>query len=205
MENMIKLHTENFDAVHTEVSSADLDGTPVLRITKSDKINLFDQNTYAKISDLEFHNGVIECRLLSRLLPNAPDFARGFIGIVFRTNSDNSEFESFYVRPTNGRNCTDAVRKAHGCQYFSFPGYTFDYFREFGITEYEAPVNLALDEWFTLKAVISDEQGAFYINEQRVLTVTDMKHGKGKHGSVGIFVDIGTEAFVSEMKVICED
>lgn len=47
----------------------------------------------------------------------------------------------------------------------------------------------------------------FYIdqNPEPVLVVEDMKHGAGEKGSVGIFVDIGTEAFVSELKVTCTD
>lgn len=73
----------------------------------------------AKVKDLQFHNGTIEVKLLSRLLPDAPDFARGFIGIVYRANADNSEFEAFYVRPANGRTCTDAGRRAHGLNLIS--------------------------------------------------------------------------------------
>ncbi len=205
MEKIVTMQAGNFEAVHTSVSNTELDGKTVLRVTKKDKIDQYDQNTYAKMNGLQFHNGTIECKMLSRLLPDAPDFARGFIGIVFRANENDSEFESFYVRPTNGRGCTDPVRKAHGCQYFSYPGYTFDYFREFGITKYEAPVDLALDEWFTMKAVIENRKGEFYINGQLILTVEDMKHGAEGHGSVGFFVDIGTEAFVSELKVTCTD
>lgn len=202
---MINIDKENFAAVHTAIDAVTLDGTQVLRVVKKDKIDLYDQNTYAKVNGLRFHNGTIECRMLSRLLPDAPDFARGFIGIVFRASEDDSEFESFYVRPTNGRDCTDSVRKAHGCQYFSYPGYTFDYFREFGITKYEAPVDLRLDEWFTMKAVIEDDRAAFYLNGELALSVENMKHGAGQHGSVGIFVDVGTEAFVSEINVTCMD
>lgn len=202
---MINIDKENFAAVHTAIDAVTLDGTQVLRVVKKDKIDLYDQNTYAKANGLRFHNGTIECRMLSRLLPDAPDFARGFIGIVFRASEDDSEFESFYVRPTNGRDCTDSVRKAHGCQYFSYPGYTFDYFREFGITKYEAPVDLRLDEWFTMKAVIEDGRAAFYLNGELALSVENMKHGAGQHGSVGIFVDVGTEAFVSEINVTCMD
>ena len=62
---------------------------------------------------------------------------RGLFSNV-QMNHSNSEFESFYIRPTNGMT-EDPIRKAHGCQYFSYPRYTFAYFREFGITEYEAP------------------------------------------------------------------
>ncbi len=203
----ISVCEKNFTAVHVLAEDAVFEGQPVLRVVKKDKIDLYDENTYAKVDGLRFHNGVIEVKLFSRLLPDAPDFARGFIGIVYRADADDSEFEAFYVRPTNGRSCTDAVRKAHGCQYFSYPGYTFSYFREYGITKYEAEADTDLNEWITLKAVIEDEHAEFYLNQGKepVLVVEDMKHGVGKKGSVGIFVDIGTEAFVSELKVDCRD
>lgn len=201
------IETMNFTAVHTEIGRAAVGGQPVLRVVKKDKTDLPDENTYARLDGVRFHNGVIEAKCMSRLLPNAPSHARGFLGIVFRANENDSEFESFYVRPANGRGCTDPARKSHGCQYFSYPGYTFSYFREFGIAKYEAPVELALNKWFTLKAVIQDQRGEFYLNgsDKPVLAVEDMKHGKGGRGSVGIFVDIGTEGFVSEFNVTCTD
>lgn len=203
----IDIRRDNFAAVHTLAEDTLFENKPALRVIKKDKIDIYDENTYVKVNDLQFHNGIIEVKLLSRLLPDAPDFARGFIGIVYRVSENDSEFESFYVRPTNGRTCTDAVRKAHGCQYFSYPGYTFSYFREYGITKYEAETDIDLNEWITLKAIIEDERAEFYLNAstQAVLVVEDMKHGVGQKGSVGIFVDIGTEAIVSEIKVICTD
>lgn len=202
---MIDLKKDEFQAVHTEIETVVLEGSPVLRVVKKDKMDRYDQNTYAKKNGLKFHNGEIEVRMLSRLLPEAPDFARGFAGIVFRANENDSEFESFYVRPANGRGCADPVRRAHGCQYFSYPGYTFDYFREFGIAEYEAPAEVGLDEWFTLKAVVENQRAEFYLNGQLALAVKSLKHGAGQRGSIGIFVDVGTEAFVSEINVVCKD
>lgn len=204
---IVDVRERNFTGVHVRTENVLLEGLPVLRVVKKDKITIYDENTYAKVNDLQFHNGIIEVKLLSRLLPDAPDFARGFIGIVYRANGDDSEFESFYVRPTNGRNCTDSARKAHGCQYFSYPGYTFSYFREYGITKYEAEADIDLDEWITLKAVIENERAEFYLNQgtEPILVVEDMKHGVSEKGAVGIFVDIGTEAFVAELKVTCAD
>jgi hypothetical protein len=166
----------------------------------------FDENTLVRLKDCDFHNGTIKVKMLSRLLPDAPDFARGFIGIVYRVNDNNSEFESFYIRPTNGMT-DDPVRKSHGCQYFSYPGYTFSYLREFNITKYEAPIHNGLDEWVQLKAVIRDETAEFYLNDEPepVLTVKDMKHGKDARGSVGFFSEIGTEAFFKDLEIEFED
>lgn len=199
------LNRDNLEPIYTDIKITKLNGEKVLRVVKADKIMKFDENTYAKVSKLSFHNGVIEVKMLSRLLPDAPDFARGFIGIAYRINEDDTQFESFYVRPTNGRQCIDPVRKAHGCQYFSYPQYTFAYFREHQITDYEAPVDIDLNEWIDLKAIIEDKHAQFYINNQLVLEVHDMKHGANARGSIGLFVDIGTEAYFKDLRVTFND
>ena len=206
MNTQINLTVENWKAVHTETDEAVVGGLPVLRVVKGeDKRMRFDENTYARLADLDFHNGIIEVKMLSRLLPDAPDFARGFIGIAFRINEGDSEFESFYVRPTNAMT-DDPVRRAHGCQYFSYPGYTFAYFREYGIEGYEAPVESGLNEWIDLKAVVCDGHAEFYLNgaKEPALVVNDLKHGKDAHGSVGLFVDIGTEGFFRDLRITLE-
>ena len=185
----------DFIAVNTAMEETVLNDEKVLRVVKANKIMEFDENTYAKRRDIDFHNGVIEVKMFSRLLPDAPDFARGFIGIAFRIRDDDSAFESFYVRPTNSMT-DDPVRKAHGCQYFS-------YFRDNNIIGYEAPIHVGLEEWITLRAVIEEAHADFYINDfsRPVLSVDDLKHGSDAHGSVGLFVDIGTEAFFKELVI----
>ena len=202
----ISVNAENFQAIHTSVENALLDGESVLRVVKSEKVECFDEDTYARLRDFNFHNGTICVEMRSRLLPDAPEFARGFIGIVFRINRDNSEFESYYVRPTNGRH-PDPVRRAHGSQYFSYPGYTFSYFREHGISGYEAPCDIGLDEWIALKAVIRDGTAAFYVNamDKPVLVVEDLKHGTDARGGIGFYVDIGTEAIFRNLQLMCDD
>ena len=194
-----------FESIHTDLQIKEIDGRKVLRVVKKDKLMQFDENTLVKVKGLDFHNGIIKVKMRSRLLADAPDFARGFIGIVFRVNEDNSEFESFYIRPTNAMTA-DPVRKAHGCQYFSYPGYTFAYFREFGITDYEAEIRNGLDEWIDLKAVIHEDEAAFYLNEEKdpVLSIRHLKHGADSHGSVGFFSEIGTEAFFKDLQIISE-
>ncbi|MGN1181908.1 MAG: hypothetical protein ACI4SR_02795 [Faecalibacillus sp.] len=205
MSNSIELNENHFDAIHTHIQNTLLHSENVLRVEKAEKINEPDENTYAKLKDCSFHNGTIEVKMLSRLLANAPEHARGFIGIAFRIDHDDHQFESFYVRPTNGRKCNDPIRKVHGCQYFSYPKYTFSYFRDNNITQYEAPVDIDLNEWISLKAIIKDDKGEFYINNQLALKVEDMKHGKYLRGSVGFFVDIGTEAFFKDFKITLDD
>ncbi len=196
----IDISKDNFTAVHT---LPEFPGDGIVRIRKIDK-ELPDENTYLKINGVVFHNGIIEADVCGKLLEDAPDHARGFIGIVFRASDNDSEFESFYIRPANGRDCTDPVRKAHGCQYFSYPGYTFSYFREFGIKEYEGRVDsIALNEWSHIRAEITDNRGLFFVDGRKVLEVNGLKHGSDSKGAVGLYVDIGTDGYFRNLKISC--
>lgn len=193
-----------FLGIHTKTEIVERAGEQMLRVVKTEKINEYDTNSYAKISGSDFHNGMIEADVLSRLLPDAPDFARGFIGIAFRISKNDDLFESFYIRPTNGR-CEDQARRGHAVQYFSFPKYTFAYFRENGITKYEAPADIGLNEWIHLKAEIHGSCGKLSVNSVPVLNVNDMKLGGQARGAVGFFVDIGTEGFFKNLRITYED
>ena len=100
----IAMKVDNFIAVNSFINNLDFEGTEVLRVTKDPKIEAFDEPTYARVIGTNFKNGTIEVKVLSRLLPDAPEFARGFLGIAFRIDENNERFESLYIRPTNGRN-----------------------------------------------------------------------------------------------------
>ena len=197
----LELTKENLIAVHTSLELFE----DMARVSKVEKLDEDDTNTYVTLKDIQFHNGIIEVDVCGKLLDNAPAHARGFIGIVFRVNNQDNEFESFYIRPANGRDCNDPVRRKHACQYFSYPGYTFSYFREYGINQYENSVStIALNEWSHIRAEIEDTTGKFYVNDVLVLTVTDLKHGNGK-GKIGFYVDIGTDGFFKNLEVTCLD
>ncbi len=204
MNGKIDLTKAKLTALHTSAEQMTIDGETVLRVVKTEKLHEYDTNSYVKVEGTDFRNGAIEVDVCSRLLPDAPDLSRGFIGIAFRIAEGNDRFESFYIRPTNGR-CDDPERKKHAVQYFSFPKYTFSYFRENGISEYEAPADIGLDEWIRIRAEIHGYSGQFFVNGTPVLTVHDMKLGEFAHGAVGLFVDIGTEGFFRNLKINCEN
>lgn len=189
---------ENFIAVNTFAEEKIFEGEKVLRVVKNQRLNDFDIDSIVKLKNMDFHNGKIEVEMLSRLLPDAPDFARGFIGIAFRIN--DAAFESFYIRPTNAMT-DDPVRKSHGCQYFSFPKYTFAYFREKNILGYENAMPYGLNTWVKLRAEIFDDCAEFFLNDNLTLKVNDLKHGKNLRGSVGFFLDTGTEGFFKNLQV----
>ena len=59
-----------------------VDGKAALRITKDSVVVAFDEPTFSRIKGIEFENGTIDMRVLSRLLHDAPNFSRGFIGVT---------------------------------------------------------------------------------------------------------------------------
>ncbi|MEX2783967.1 hypothetical protein AB3331_02070 [Streptococcus sp. H49] len=199
---MIGLEENKLKAVGCSYSLVNWHHGPVICVTKDKTITEDDEATYVKLSDSHFHNGIIEADVLSRLLPDAPDHARGFIGIAFRIAADDSIFEAFYIRPTNGRSDLQ-LRRNRATQYFSYPHFKYMHSRRSHPGEYEAYADMTLDEWIHLKIAVQGSKAQFYLHhqEQPTLIVNDLKHGDSK-GQVGLWVDVGTEGFFKNVKII---
>ncbi|HEX5352342.1 MAG TPA: hypothetical protein VFW58_11995 [Trichococcus sp.] len=198
----IAMKADNFIAVNSFINNLDFEVTEVLRVMKDPKIEVFDEPTYARVIGTTFKNGTIEVKVLSRLLPDAPEFARGFLGIAFRIDENNEHFESLYIRPTNGRN-ENQLRRNRSTQYFSYPDYKFDRFRAESPGEYESYADIGLDEWIDLKVKVDGEHAELYVNNSKypVLVVNDLKHGPYMEGGIALWVEEGTEGFFKDLKV----
>ncbi|MBX3242833.1 MAG: hypothetical protein KIT80_18130 [Chitinophagaceae bacterium] len=202
---------QEFELNNVKASVVKLKGNKVLKIERDLKALPFDKNnmvstvdepTFAILKGVDFENGIIEVKVLSRLLANAPDFARGFIGVAFHIDDDNRKFQSIYIRPTNGR-AGNQFRRNHTIQYFAYPDYKFDRLRKEFPETYETYADIGLDEWITLRLEIIDSKVNLYVNGQKhpSFIVEEMK-GSIKKGSVALWVDIGTEGYFKDIKVI---
>ena len=207
--HLTDLHSQTIDfeknrlqPVNVSMSVEKLMGKQVVKVIKDSGIKASDQPTFVKIEGINFKNGVIEANVLSRLLPNAPSLARGFIGIAFRVNDSNSKFECIYIRPTNGR-AENQLQRNHAIQYFSYPGYDFERFRKEAPGEYEAYADMGLNEWIKLKIEVEGTKARLFLNnnKQPSLVVIDLKHGADVSGTIALWVDVGTEGFFSNVKV----
>lgn len=201
---------KEFEISHVKASVVQLNGEEVLRLERDLESLAFDPNkmgktvdepTFVKLKGINLENGIVEVKVLSRLLPAAPALARGFIGLAFRINSDNSAFESIYLRPTNGR-ANDQFRRNHTIQYFAYPEYKFDRLRAESKGEYETYADIGLDEWITVKIEFKGKNATLYLNDQEApaFLVNGML-GSTTTGSIGLWVDIGTEGFFKDLKV----
>jgi hypothetical protein len=198
----VKLDKKNLEAVNVSMSIEKLMGKEVVKVIKDSTVTVPDEPTFVKIKGIEFKNGTIEVTVLSKLLPNAPEGARGFIGIAFRIDDRNSKFECLYIRPTNGR-ADDQLRRNHATQYFSFPDYKFDRLRKEANGVYESYADMGLNEWIKIKIEVSGQRAKLFINDskQPSLIVNDLKHGDSSSGTIGLYVDNGTEGFFTDLKI----
>jgi hypothetical protein len=198
----IKLDKNNLQPVNVTLSLEKLDGKETVKILEDTTVKGPNKPTFVKIKNVDFHNGTIEVDVLSRLGKNAGEFARGFIGIAFRINDDNSKFEGIYIRPTNGR-ADDQLRRNHSTQYFSYPDFDFDRLRKESPGQYESYADMGLGEWIKMKIEVRDPQARLFLNnsKQPVLIVNDLKLGGDNSGAIGFWLGSGTEGYFSDLKI----
>jgi hypothetical protein len=159
--------------------------------------------TFAKLKNIDFKDGTINVFIAGKLSANAPEWARGFVGIAFRINEDNSKFECIYMRPTNAQS-NDPIRRNRSTQYISHPDYQFDRLRKESPGKYESYADITPGEWMKVKIEIKGTLAKLYINnsKQPVLIVNDLKHGADLHGLIGLWIDNGTEAYFSNLEIL---
>ena len=192
----------NLEANGVYMSIEKMNDKKVVKIVKDSTQSGADLPTFVKIKTVDFKDGTIEVKVLSRLLKTAPASARGFIGVAFHIDSLNSKFEGIYLRPTNGR-ADDQLRRNHSIQYFSYPDYDFDRLRKEANGVYESYADMGLNEWITMRIEIKGKQAKLFLNnnKQPSLIVNDLKLGDNVSGAIALWVDGGTEGYFKDIKI----
>lgn len=181
-------------ALRVELTDAAGAGTP--------GIDFVDRPTFA-ILPVRFRDGSISVDILSRLGAGAPDYARAFAGLAYRIQDGGDRFEAVYLRPMNGaKRNPPPPRDRRAIQYFAYPHWPFERLREsFPDGRFEAGAEIGPDEWITLTLHISGRQLRAEVNGVEVLSLAETK-AEPETGAIGLFVDIGTEAFFSNLRVV---
>ena len=163
-----------------------------------------DRDYFAYVPGLDMRDGTIEVELAGAPLPGASGGARGFAGLAFRIDEAGGGFacEGIYLRPTNGR-ADDQVRRNHATQYFSYPGFDFDRLRRDAPARYESYVDVVPAQWTRVRIEVSGSRAELFVGEaaQPVLIVTDLKRGAQARGTVGLYVDNGTDGHFCNLRI----
>jgi hypothetical protein len=155
----------------------------------------------AVIEGLQFGDGTIDVELAGAPGEGAGAGARGFVGVAFRVQNETT-FDAFYLRPTNGR-AEDQERRNHAAQYISHPDWTWQRLRTETPSRYEAYVDLVPDVWTAVKVEVRGAQARLYVHgqPQPTLIVNDVKSGATARGGVGLWVGAGTVAHFRNLRV----
>ncbi|MCU0647509.1 MAG: DUF1080 domain-containing protein [Gemmatimonadaceae bacterium] len=171
------------------------------------RAGMIEPETYVRIADLAFANGVIEVEVASAPAKDAPAGARGFAGLAFRLAHDRESttaprYDAFYLRPTNGRS-DDQERRNHAAQYISHPDWTWSRLRRETPSRYEAYVDLVPDRWTRLRIDVRGAKARLFVNgaEEPTLIVNDLKTGPGAAGGVALWIGPGTVAYFRKLVV----
>ena len=151
--------------------------------------------------DTDFGDGTIEVDLASELAPDAPDYARGFIGLAFRIDRQN-RFESIYLRPVNAQ-VDDPVRRNRSVQYVAYPDFPFPRLRVEEPDKYETYADIAMGRWISMRLEVVGETVRLFLDGEPtpVLVVSDMKLGSSQRGGVGLWIEAGTVGYFSNLIV----
>ena len=162
-------------------------------------VDYIDMRTFAALP-VAFTNGRLSVDILSRLLPDAPEYARAFAGLAYRITANT--FESVYLRPCNGlKTQAPPPRNARAVQYFAYPQWRYERLRQdYPDGRYEAAADIAPNEWVHLTLEVNGTGLRVQVNGHPVLESFDTKLEPAS-GCVGLFVDIGTEAYFANLSV----
>ena len=201
----IKLDTPKTEFQHNVKAEKTIyEGKPALRVTDGDArqqgFGEFDDRVLI-LPDTTFQDGEITLELAGSLVPNAPEGARGFVGVAFRVQGKAEKFETFYLRPLNGR-ADDQVRRNHSAQYISHPDFPWQKLRKDFPEKYESYVDLVPHEWTKVRIVVSGARAWLFVNgaEQATLIVNDLKLSPIS-GALGLWIRPGTMAHFTNLRV----
>jgi 3-keto-disaccharide hydrolase len=173
---------------------------------KNSRAPLADQptpiETLAVIEGTDFTNGVIEAEIAGAPAPDAPEAARGFVGIAFRVKPDLKTYDAFYLRPTNGR-ADDQVRRNHSAQYISPPDWNWPRFRKESPERYESYVDLEAGKWTRIRIEVDGDHARLYVHgqSQPTLVVNDLKTGAQGRGAIALWTHDTTVAHFRALRV----
>lgn len=151
---------------------------------------------------VDFGDGTIEVDVASDLAPDAPDYARGFIGLAYRIGGDGS-FENLYLRPTNAMSA-DQVRRNHSVQYAAFPEFRFDQLRRENPEKYETYADISTGRWIHIKLVIQGKEAQLFLDHgaRPAFVVNDMKLAANRRGGVGVWIESGTVGHFRNLSIV---
>ncbi len=180
-----------------------LDGRTAMRVCLSPQMTCYDVPGAGRVDlptfvslPIWFEDGTIEVDVLSRTTGDASPSEGPLAGLAYRLGGNRDRFDAVEVRPLNGTASGSPTAQARrAAQFFGSPDWPFDRIRPQGSGRDDVPdawTRLMLEVDGTRLAALVDGVETFVIPVTRAATL---------RGDLGLFVDVGTEAFFSNLRM----
>ena len=192
---------DGLEALNTKADIVTYRGRKALHLAPAQNPETDHGAMLALVASTDFKDGTIEADVAGVPITAMDPTARGFVGVVFRTQPQGARAENIYLRPTNGR-ADDQLRRNHSVQYESFPEFPWNRLRKEFPGVYESYVDLDPGAWTRMRIEVVGSKARLYVNgaAQPCLIVNDLKLGEVR-GLIGLWAYIATDAYFSNLRV----
>jgi len=193
--------TSGLEIINSKAEIADYRGRRALHLAPQKDHDPDRQSMIALVTGSDFKDGTIEAEVAGLPIAEMDPTARGFVGLLFRTQDHGNRAENIYIRPTNGR-ADDQLRRNHSVQYESAPDFPWHRLRKESPGVYESYTDLEAGAWTKIRIEVEGAKARLYVNgaAQPCLIVNDLKLGESR-GQVGLWAFVATDAYFSNLKI----
>lgn len=192
--------TLELDARNVKVEAVDYLGRKAVRLSVVERGEATDGLAFLR--GVEFADGTIEADVALKVTTPAGIRNPGFIGVAFRSRSDASHYDLFYIRPGNS-GAPDQAMRNHSVQYVAKPGFGWPKLRRAWPWVYEAYAELQPEMWTRIKIEVEGRGAKLYVNgAANPALIVDGLKGEDLKGGVGLWGFPGQESYFSNVRII---
>src|ERR1700679_3727517 len=122
-----------------------------------------NEEVFAFLKGVQIQDGTIEADIAMKRTTPPGVRMPGFVGIAFRTRTDASHYDLFYLRPWNSHADDQAMRN-HSVQYVAAPGFDWYKLRREWPWIYESYADLQPEGWNKIKIEVHGRTARLYLN-----------------------------------------
>lgn len=184
-----------------------LDGRTALRVSLDEKMTRYDVPGAGRLDlptyialPIWFEDGTIEVDVHCRPHLGASDPVECLAGFAYRICGDRSRFDAVQVRPLNGTSMTlPSPHARRAAQFFTQPDWPFE--KLWPEKSWQWSADAASDTWSRLTLTVDGTRLTALVDGVESLVIPVTK-AAALRGDLGLFVDVGTEAFFANLRII---
>ncbi|UWZ82502.1 DUF1080 domain-containing protein [Occallatibacter riparius] len=179
-----------------KAEAADYLGRKAVRLTTAAESDIF-----AFVNGSNLQDGAIDVDLAIKITTPPGVRMPGFTGLAFRSRSDGSHYDMFYLRPRNSL-AEDQAMRNHSVQYVAKPDYDWYPLRRQWPWVYEAWADLKPETWTHVQIELHGRTARLFLNGSKLpsLVINGLK-GEDLKGGIALWGYPGEESYFSNLRI----